>query len=129
MNTHAKNFSLNNLKPVIMKKLIIFIGFLAISLSASAQDKTNQKIEPIGDLFEVTVYYDNGQIMQHGFLTKENQLHASWESYYENGNRKCIATYDSGAKVGTWFYYYLDKRTKVVYENNKIVSVEELPLE
>ena len=67
--------------------------------------------------------------MQHGFLTKENQLHASWESYYENGNRKCIATYDNGVKVGTWFYYYFDKRTKVVYDNNKIVEVEDIPLE
>jgi len=112
-----------------MKKLVIFIAVLAFSFTLSAQDKSNQKIEQVGDLFEVTVYYDNGQIMQHGFLNQENQLHASWESYYENGNRKCIATYDNGAKVGTWFYYYFDKRTKVVYDNNKIFEVEDIPLE
>ena len=112
-----------------MKKLIIFIAVFAFCSTLTAQEKKNQKIEQVGDLFEVTIYYDNGQIMQHGFLTKENQLHASWESYYENGNRKCIATYNNGAKVGTWFYYYFDKRTKVVYDNNEIVEVEDIPLE
>ena len=112
-----------------MKKLLVLVGFILLGLHVTAQSKTNQKIEPVGDLFEVTVFYDSGQIMQHGFLTQDNQLHASWESYYENGNLKCIATYDHGAKVGTWFYYYFDKRTKVVYEDNKIISVEEMPLE
>ena len=129
LNAQAKYFRLKNLKPEIMKKLLFLLGLVLFGLHAFAQKKTNQKIEPIGDLFEVTIYYDNGQIMQHGFLTKDNELHASWESYYENGNRKCIATYDHGEKVGTWFYYYYDKRTKVVYDNNKIVSVEEMPLE
>ena len=129
MNVQAKYFKLKNLKPIIMKKLFTLIALFLLGISAQAQTKKNQKIEPIGDLFEVTIYYDNGQVMQHGFLTQENELHASWESYYENGNRKCIATYDHGVKVGTWFYYYYDKRTKVVYDNNKIVEVEELPLE
>jgi antitoxin component YwqK of YwqJK toxin-antitoxin module len=112
-----------------MKKLFVLIALFLLGLPAESQTKPNQKIEPVGDLFEVTIYYDNGQVMQHGFLTRENELHASWESYYENGNRKCIATYDHGAKVGTWFYYYYDKKTKVVYDNNKIVEVQELPLE
>lgn len=112
-----------------MKKLLIFIGIVLLGLSAEAQTRTNQKIEPIGDLFEVTIFYDSGQIMQHGFLNNANELHASWESYYENGNLKCIATYNNGVKVGTWFYYYYDKKTKVIYDNNKIVKVEELPLE
>lgn len=112
-----------------MRNAFFFAAFVLFGLMTQAQTKTNQKIEPVGDLFEVTIYYDNGQIMQHGFLTKDNQLHASWESYYENGNRKCIATYDHGAKVGTWFYYYFDKRTKVTYDNNKIVKVEEVEIE
>ena len=112
-----------------MKNLVLFLTIFSLSLTLVGQEKKNQKIEPVGDLFEVTVYYDSGQIMQHGFLNKQNQLHASWESYYENGNRKCIATYDNGVKVGTWFYYYFDKKTKVVYDNNKIIEVEDLPLE
>ena len=129
MKPQAKEINLNNLNPGTMKNLVLFLTIFSLSLTLVGQEKKNQKIEPVGDLFEVTVYYDSGQIMQHGFLNKQNQLHASWESYYENGNRKCIATYDNGVKVGTWFYYYFDKKTKVVYDNNKIVEVEDLPLE
>lgn len=112
-----------------MKKTIISLIFLIWATFSYSQEKKNQKIEPIGDLFEVTIYYDDGSIMQHGFLTKDNKLHASWESYYQNGNRKCVAFYDNGEKVGTWFYWFMDKKTRVVYENNKIVEVEELGIE
>ena len=112
-----------------MKKIVILAGCMLFALWGFAQDKKNQKIEPVGDLFEVTIFYDNGQIMQHGFLNKDNKLHASWESYYDNGDRKCIATYDDGIKVGTWFYWYADKKTKVVYKDNKIVETTDLPLD
>ena len=113
----------------VMKKILILAVVLLCGLGGLAQEKKNQKIVPVGDLFEVTIYYDNGQIMQHGFLNKENKLHASWESYYGNGDRKCIATYDNGVKVGTWFYWYANKKTKVVYLDNKVVETEELPLD
>jgi len=112
-----------------MKNIFISVIFVLCTTFLFSQERKNQKIEPIGDLFEVTIYYDDGAIMQHGFLTKDNELHASWESYYQNGNRKCVAIYDHGQKVGTWYYWFLDKKTKVVYENNKIVSVEDLALE
>ncbi len=112
-----------------MKKILILAVCVLFAIWGTAQEKKNQKIEPVGDLFEVTIFYDNGQIMQHGFLNKDNKLHASWESYYDNGDRKCIATYDDGIKVGTWFYWYADKKTKVVYEDNKIVETTDMPLD
>ena len=112
-----------------MKKIIISLIFVITCNFSFSQVAKNLKMEPIGDLLEVTIYYDNGEIMQHGFMTKEHELHASWESYYENGNRKCIAIYNHGQKVGTWYYWFMDKKTKVVYENNKIVEVEELEIE
>jgi len=112
----------------MMKKLVLVL-FVLCSTIIFAQKKKNQKIEKVGDLFEITIYYDNGEIMQHGFLTKEDKLHASWESYYDDGSRKCIATYNYGEKVGTWFYWDKIKKTKVIYDNNKIISVEETNLE
>lgn len=112
-----------------MKNIFISLIFILYPIFLYPQAKSNQKIEPIGDLFEVTIYYNDGAIMQHGFLTKDNKLHASWESYYQNGNRKCVAFYDHGEKVGTWFYWFMDKKTKVVYEKNEIVKVEEVSLE
>ncbi len=112
-----------------MRKIIFSLIFVFCTIFSYSQDRKNQKIEPIGDLFEVTIFYDDGSVMQHGFLTKDNKLHASWESYYPNGNRKCVAFYDNGDKVGTWYYWFMDKKTKVVYDKNKIVKVEELSIE
>lgn len=113
----------------MMKRIWITALCILCTLTLKAQEKKNQKIEPVGDLFEVTIYYDDGAIMQHGFLDKNNKLHASWESFYANGNRKCVAIYDHGDKVGTWYYWFMDKKTKVVYKDNKIVEVEEVNLE
>ncbi len=109
-----------------MKKLYLILSFFLFSSILFAQKKKDMKVEQVGDIFEVTIYYDNGQIMQHGFLSKNEKLHASWESYNEDGSRKCIATYDKGVKVGTWFYYDKGKKTKVIYDNNKIILVEKL---
>ena len=120
---------MNLKKTKIMKRMMILLILSFFSVFVFSQDRKNQKIEAIGDLFEVTIYYENGSVMQHGFLTKENELHASWESYYDNGNRKCIALYDHGAKIGTWYYWFMDKKTKVVYEDNKIIEVEEMEIE
>ena len=84
---------------------------------------------PFFPLSPMTIYSSPGNPLQHGFLTKDNKLHASWESYNEDGSRKCVATYDNGVKVGIWYYWYSTKKTKVVYKNNKIISVEDLELE
>jgi len=109
-----------------MKKLYSFLFLLFFSSFLFSQKYKNIKIEQIGDLFDVTIYYDNEKIMQHGFLSKNKKLHASWESYNEDGSRACVATYNNGVKVGTWFYYDNGKKTKVIYDNNKIISVEKM---
>jgi len=109
-----------------MKKMFILISLIFFSSAVFSQTNERRKIEKVGDLFEVTIYNKDGKIIQHGFLSKDEKLHASWESFYEDGTRKCIATYSHGAKVGTWFYYDKGKKTKVIYENNKIVHVEKL---
>lgn len=111
-----------------MKKFSITIALLFFFFLGFSQQKQIKKIKRVGNLEEVTIYYENGKVMQHGFLTKKGKLHASWESYYENGNKKCVATYNKGKKIGTWFYYKDDKKTKVTYKDNKIVKVEK-PLE
>lgn len=111
---------------MIMKKLLLILSVLFAFQFTSAQHEDTMKMVNLGSLFEVTIYYDNGKIMQHGFLTPDNKLHASWESYYEDGTKKCVATYDKGVKTGIWYYYYNDSTKRVTYEDNKIVEVEEL---
>ena len=109
-----------------MKKLYLFLVLFSFTLLTFAQDKKRQKIEKVGELFEVTYYYENGNVLQHGFLSKNKKLHASWESYNEDGTRKCIGFYDNGVKVGPWLFWNNNLRTKVTYENNKIIRVEKL---
>ena len=109
-----------------MKKLFLSIVFLFSSYFLFSQTEDTIKTVKLGSLYEVTIYYDNGNIMQHGFLTEDNKLHASWESYYEDGSKKCVATYDKGVKTGIWYYYYKDKVKRVTYSENKIIEVEEL---
>ena len=109
-----------------MKKNYLLFAFLLLVALAYSQDDKNKKVVLVGDLFEVTIYYDNGTIMQHGFMTKDNKLHASWESYNPDGTKKCNAIYDKGVKIGTWYYWIGDKIKKVTYEKNRIIKVEEV---
>ncbi|WP_372793300.1 nicotinic acid mononucleotide adenyltransferase [Lutibacter sp.] len=109
-----------------MKKIFFTLIVLFCTSFMYSQNNKLQKTEVKGDLTEVTFYYENGTIMQHGFYTKEGKLHASWESYNMDGSRKCIATYNYGVKVGVWTYFKDHKITKITYDNNKIIDIKEI---
>jgi len=109
-----------------MKNTLLTFALLLVTIFSFAQDSNLRKTEIKGDLSEVTLYYEDGTIMQHGFYTKDGKLHASWESYNMDGSRKCIATYNYGVKVGIWTYWNNNKMTKVEYDNNKIISITEV---
>lgn len=108
-----------------MKNLLLVFTLLFFCTTINAQESNLRKIETKGELQEVTLYYENGAIMQHGFYTKDGKLHASWESYNLDGTPKCYATYNYGVKVGNWTYWNKNKITKIEYDNNKIIKVEE----
>ncbi|MGV6844905.1 MAG: toxin-antitoxin system YwqK family antitoxin [Lutibacter sp.] len=109
-----------------MKKIFILVFSLLLSVSLFAQKKQIKKIEKKGDLFEATIYYKNGNLMQHGFFTKKGKLQGPWESYYIDGRKKCLATYDYGKKVGVWTYFYDKQTKKVTYIKDKIVKIEKI---
>lgn len=94
-------------------------------LYSNAQNKIIETVKVTNDLTEVNIYYDNGAIMQHGFYTKEGELHNSWESYYLNGSKKCLAFYKKGIKVGVWTYWDDGIISKVEYKNDKVISIKE----
>ncbi len=109
-----------------MKKIFFALILLFCTSFIYSQNNKLQKTEIKGDLTEVTLYYGNGTIMQHGFYTKNGKLHASWESYNMDGSRKCIATYNYGVKVGVWTYFKDQKITKVTYDNNKVIEIRDV---
>ena len=111
-----------------MKK-VVFVLMLICSSTLFAQNSEIQKTEKKGNLLETTIFYENGNIMQHGFYTESGKLHASWESYNIDGTRKCLAYYDYGVKVGVWTYWDTDYITKVTYDKNKIVNIEKYSLD
>jgi len=108
-----------------MKKIVTLV-LLALASISYAQNTPLKKINIKGDITEVTLFYENGMVMQHGFYTKEGKLHASWESYNLDGSLKCYATYNNGVKVGVWTYWNENKITKVKYKDNKIINIIEV---
>jgi antitoxin component YwqK of YwqJK toxin-antitoxin module len=109
-----------------MKNIFFIILLILCTSKIYSQQTQLPKTEEKGDLKEVTIFYENGEIMQHGFFTKSGKLHGGWESYNSDGTRKCVAFYNEGVKVGTWYYWDKGIQTKVIYDHNKIISVEKV---
>lgn len=107
-----------------MKKFLFVISLILITTTGYTQNNNKPQTKKKGKLTEITLYYDNGKVMQHGFYSKYGKLHGGWESYNEDGSRKCIAFYDYGVKIGTWIYWNNSTKTNVIYDNNKIISIE-----
>jgi antitoxin component YwqK of YwqJK toxin-antitoxin module len=107
-----------------MKQIFTLFFLFAFVFTAQAQEEKLKKTEIKGGLVEVSLYYETGELMQHGFYNKAGDLHGGWESYNKNGEMTCYATYDRGVKVGTWIYWNKTEVTKVTYDRNKIVDLK-----
>lgn len=107
-----------------MKHLYILFFVFAFAISAQAQEQQLKQTEIKGDLVEVTLYYDTGEIMQHGFYNKEGELHGGWESYNKAGEMTCYATYNHGVKIGVWTYWHEKEITKVTYDRNEVIDLK-----
>jgi len=88
-----------------------------------AQNEKNPKIEKKGNLTLVTYYHDNGAVEQTGMFNEIGKLHGEWTSYDLEGNKVTVGTYDSGKKVGKWFFWEGDSLKEVDYIDSKIVNV------
>lgn len=109
-----------------MKNLLISLIFILFITPIFAQKTITPKKEIKGDLTEVTIYYNNGEIMQKGSYDKDGKLHGLWESFNKNGSKKCLAYYNYNVKTGTWIYWNKNEITEVIYANNKIISIKKL---
>ncbi len=89
-----------------------------------AQQKENTYIEKDNGLVEATLYYDNGQVEQHGFF-KDKKLHGTWTYYNAAGEKISIGNYEYGVKTGKWLFYTDVTLKEVEYENGRVINVIE----
>jgi len=110
-----------------MKAIFLALSFLVATLTYGQGE--HLKVEKQSSLHSVTLYHANGAIAQQGHVTENNELHGTWVSYDEVGNKKAIGNYSNGKKVGTWFFYGKDAKsiTQVEFnEEHKISGVHQL---
>ena len=107
------------MKRIAAILMILSVGFMY------AQNDNKTKYEQKGDLVEATIYYDNGNIEQHGFF-KDKKLHGTWTYYNEEGEKVSIGSYVNGVKMGKWRFKNDDGVKEVNYVNGKVVKVTKL---
>lgn len=106
-----------------MKAVSTLVMVFLMSFTLFAQNENNLvKKENVDDLEKVTIFYDNGEIHQVGYILND-KLHGEWESFDREGNKIAKATYKNGNKVGKWFFWNEGVLSEVDYKNNKIIQV------
>jgi len=86
-----------------MKKALLIVS-LFIGLATFAQDN-NIKIQKQGDLYHLTLFHNNGEIAQVGYITEDNKLHGIWNLFDDKGKKISKGRYENGKKAGRWFFW------------------------
>ena len=108
-----------------MKKSILLLALLFVSVSTFGQADKNVKIEKQGGITEATYYYEDGAVQQKGTFNVEGKLHGTWISYDVNGKKLTVGNYSKGKKVGKWFFWTDKSLKEVDYIDSRIVDVNE----
>lgn len=106
-----------------MKNFVLMLVFVVLGSHVVAQDTTNREIVKKGDVYEVTIFHENGTISQQGQYNSEGIVHGIWTSFDLNGNKTAVAQYNNGEKTGTWYFYQGETLSEVKYSNNRIAKV------
>lgn len=104
-----------------MKKIVIIVALFIGSIAFSQQK--NVQLEEVNGLVKATYLFNNGNIEQQGFF-KDGKLDGIWTSYDESGNKKSVAEYKEGVKVGKWFFWNGNNLSEVDFSRNTIADVK-----
>lgn len=85
-------------------KTALLIVSLFIGLTTFAQDN-NIKIQKQGDLYHLTLFHNNGEIAQVGYITENKKLHGIWTLFDNKGQKVSRGRYENGKKTGRWFFW------------------------
>lgn len=104
------------MKNIILSLACLFLVTNAIGQVASKEiKKTNKSIE-------ITNYYDNGQVKEHGFFNAAGKLDGHWIMYDTVGNVLVQGEYDNGMKVGKWLFWDANSLKEVDFKANKLLK-------
>lgn len=106
-----------------MKK-IVFTAIMAFAMSLTfAQNSPKNIYVQKGNTIQATLFHEDGSVAQTGFYNKANKLQGEWTSYDTEGNKTAVAQYESGKKVGTWYFYDGDNLKEVSYNDARMAEV------
>lgn len=120
-NLYICKCNVNLKNKMDMRKLLTICLLSIASFAFSQENKPTFKAE--GDLVKATYYYEDGTIKTQGYF-KEKKLTGKWISFDKSGNKKQIAYYDNGKKVGKWFVWTTESLKEINYQNNAVASVK-----
>lgn len=108
-------------------KSILSLAIMLFTIATFAQDQRVEFEKADNDLVKATYYFaDNSDIVERvGFFNKDKELHGTWITFNQAGEKTVVAHYENGKKHGEWFYYSDGKIKIVTYEYNKITSVKD----
>jgi antitoxin component YwqK of YwqJK toxin-antitoxin module len=59
-------------------------------------------------------YFENGQLMLHGYLDNSGEAQGQWKSFHNNGQLEAQGNYIDNQKDGLWQYYYTNGQIKAI---------------
>ena len=107
-----------------MKKILVCLLFLAPVLSFAQQERKVTLLED-KNLYKVVYYHDNGLVSQEGTINLQGELHGSWVSFSDSGEKVAMGNYLNGKKNGKWFFWNQGVLSEVDYDQNHIASVQQ----
>ncbi len=108
-----------------MKKTILFVAILFISVGVFAQTKPEMKLNSETNLIEATYFHKDGTVSQKGTFNLDKKLHGEWTSFNNDGEIISVGSYNSGVKTGKWLFWSNNILKEVEYSNNVIAAVSE----
>ena len=100
-----------------MKKLLLFVSVILLSVGLQAQDKEivkesfypngnlkSQFVKVNAELIEATYYFESGVVYETGFF-QEDALTGEWKTYNVNAELLAVGYFSEGKKAGTWKIY------------------------
>jgi antitoxin component YwqK of YwqJK toxin-antitoxin module len=104
-----------------MKNIILSLAFLFLYTTAMGQ-VASKEIKNSSKTTEITTFYDNGQVKEHGYFNALGKLEGHWILYDTSGNILVQGEYNNGMKEGKWLFWDSNALKEVDFKANKLLK-------